>query len=66
MVVFDWEAPNYEKETCLQKILYYIINLIKSRVDCQSSLLAIKAWVGGADYRHFKYDYASNQKVKVG
>ena len=69
MVVFDWEATNYEKETLMSpkdSILYYKSLLKAGLIAIDPHTGFIKAWVGGADYRHFKYDYASKSRRQVG
>ncbi len=69
MLVFDWESPNYEKDTLLSprdSILYYKSLLKAGLIAIDPHTGFIKAWVGGVDYRHFKYDCAYKSKRQVG
>jgi len=69
MVVFDWNSPNYEKDTImtpLDSLLYYKSLLKAGLIAIDPHTGFIKAWVGGVDYRHFKYDYSYKSRRQVG
>ena len=65
MKVFDWDAPNHEKDTILSpmdSILYYkgILRAGLMSMDPKTGL--VKAWVGGPDFKHFKYDHVKSRR----
>jgi len=69
MKVFDWQAPNYEKDTVMtvmDSIRYYKSLLRASMVSIDPHTGHIKAWVGGPYFKHFKYDMVKNGKRQVG
>ena len=69
MKVFDWQAPNYEKDTIMtvmDSIRYYKGLLRASMVSIDPHTGHVKAWVGGPYFKHFKYDMAKKGKRQVG
>ncbi len=67
--VFDWQAKGYEKDTMmssLDSIRYYKSLLRASMVSINPHNGYVKAWVGGANFKHFKYDMVRNGKRQVG
>ena len=69
MKVFDWQAPNYEKDTLftvMDSIRYYKSLLRASMVSIDPHTGHIKAWVGGPYFKHFKYDMVKRGKRQVG
>ena len=69
MKVFDWQAPNYEKDTIMtvmDSIRYYKSLLRASMVSIDPHTGHIKAWVGGPYFKHFKYDMVKRGKRQVG
>jgi len=69
MKVFDWQSPNYEKDTIMtvmDSIRYYKSLLRASMVSIDPHTGYIKAWVGGPYFQHFKYDMVKNGKRQVG
>ena len=69
MKVFDWQAPNYEKDTLftvMDSIRYYKSLLRASMVSIDPHNGHIKAWVGGPYFKHFKYDMVKRGKRQVG
>ncbi len=69
MKVFDWQSPNYEKDTIMtvmDSIRYYKSLLRASMVSIDPHTGYIKAWVGGPYFKHFKYDMVKRGKRQVG
>lgn len=69
MKVLDWQSPNYEKDTVLtpmDSIRYYKSLLRVSMVSMDPHNGHVKAWVGGANFKHLKYDMVKNGKRQVG
>lgn len=66
MTIFNW---NGEKDTLmspLDSIKYYKMILQTGLMSMDPKTGQIKAWVGGNDYRHFKYDHVKEGKRQVG
>jgi len=69
MEVFDWSSPNHLKTTEMTPIdsLYHYKKVLRvGMVSIHPNTGFVKAWVGGPDYRHFKYDYVSKARRQVG
>lgn len=59
MTVFDWNSDSYEKDTIMtpmDSIRYYKTFLRTAMMSMEPQTGHVKAWVGGADYKHFQYD----------
>ncbi|MCS7004345.1 MAG: transglycosylase domain-containing protein [Cytophagales bacterium] len=58
--VFTWDSPTFEKDTLLSpwdSIRYYK-HFLQIGMMCMEPLTGhIKAWVGGINYKYFKYDH---------
>lgn len=69
MKIFDWQSENYEKDTILSpmdSIRYHKEILRAAMVSMNPHNGHIKAWVGGVDFKHFKYDMVLKGKRQVG
>jgi penicillin-binding protein 1A len=69
MKVMDWQSPNFEKDTLfspLDSIRYYKSLLRAAMVAMDPHTGHVKAWVGGANFQHFKYDMVKKGKRQVG
>lgn len=69
MTVFDWGSEGYEKTvemTPNDSIIYYkkVLRVGLVSVDPKSGM--VKAWVGGPNFKYFKYDCVSKAKRQVG
>ena len=67
--VFDWQSPNYEKDTLMsaKDSVYYYKGLLRaSLVSMNPSNGEVKAWVGGPHFKHFKYDMVKRGRRQVG
>ena len=67
--VFDWNSENFEKDTLFSardSIKYYKGLLRSGLMSMDPHTGQIKAWVGGPNFKHFKYDMVSKGKRQVG
>jgi penicillin-binding protein 1A len=69
MKVFTWTSPSREKDTLLSpldSIAYYKYFMRTGMMSLDPNTGAIKAWVGGMNYKYFKYDHVQQGKRQVG
>ncbi len=66
MTVFSWSGEIDTTMTPLDSIKYYKWFLRSSFMSMDPHTGHIKAWVGGPDYRYFKYDQVKLGKRQVG
>lgn len=69
MKIFSWSEKDHTKDTImtpLDSIRYYKSFLQASMMSMTPQTGEIKAWVGGIDYKHFKYDMVKTGKRQVG
>lgn len=66
MTVFSWAGDRDTTMTPLDSIKYYKWYLRSSFMSMDPHTGQIKAWVGGPDYRYFKYDQVKTGKRQVG
>jgi penicillin-binding protein 1A len=57
--LFTWEGMKQVKTTPLDSLKHYLSMLNAGFMVLENHTGAIKAWVGGIDYRFFKYDYCT-------
>ena len=66
MTVFSWNGPIDTIMSPMDSIRYYKWFLQASLVSIESHTGHIKAYVGGIDYRFFKYDHVMQAQRQVG
>lgn len=66
MTIFDWEGEKKVNWTPRDSIKYYSKFLESGVLSVDPSNGHVKAWVGGADYKYFKYDHVGKGKRQVG
>ncbi len=69
MRIFDWQSPDYEKDTvmtAIDSIRYYKSLLRASMVSINPHNGHVKAWVGGPYFKHFKFDMVKQGRRQVG
>jgi penicillin-binding protein 1A len=69
MQVFSWDAPNNILDTVLtpwDSLRYYARFLNTGFVAMEPGTGHVLAWVGGPDYRFFKYDHIQQSRRQVG
>jgi penicillin-binding protein 1A len=66
MRVFSWRGDKDTIMTPLDSIRYYKSILQASLMSVTPQTGEVKAWVGGINYRHFKYDMVKTGKRQIG
>ncbi len=64
--LFSWDDTDIKQLSTLDSLEYYLKFLNAGMVSMDPSSGAIKAYVGGIDYRFFQYDHISQSKRQVG
>ncbi len=67
--IFDWKSPYHLIRvdiTPLDSIKHYLKTLRAGLVAIEPETGFVKAWVGGPDFMHFKYDYVGQAQRQVG
>lgn len=66
MRVFSWDGPIDTVMSPMDSIHYYKYYLQASLISIESHTGQVKAYVGGLDYRFFKYDHVTQARRQVG
>ncbi len=66
MTVFSWKGDIDTLMTPLDSIKYYKKFLLAGFMSMEPQTGYVKAWVGGTNYRHFKYDHVKEGRRQVG
>lgn len=66
MRVFSWKGPVDTIMSPMDSIRYYKTFLQSSLMSVDARTGQVRAYVGGIDYRHFKYDHATQAQRQVG
>jgi penicillin-binding protein 1A len=66
MSVFSWKGDKDTIMSPMDSIKYYKFFLRSGLLSIEPQTGHIKAWVGGIDNKHFKYDAVAQQKRQVG
>ena len=66
MTLFSWDGPFDTVMSPMDSIRYYKWFLQSSLVSIESHTGHVKAYVGGIDYRFFKYDHVTQAQRQVG
>ncbi len=66
MTVFSWDGPIDTVMTPMDSMRYYKSFLQSSLMSVESHTGHVKAYVGGIDYRFFKYDHVTQARRQVG
>ncbi|MFN7326933.1 MAG: transglycosylase domain-containing protein [Chitinophagales bacterium] len=65
MTIFSWKQPTAEVDTLLSPIdsvRYYFCTLNCGFMAMEHATGKIKAWVGGTNFRYFKYDHIQSKR----
>ncbi|MFN7117700.1 MAG: transglycosylase domain-containing protein, partial [Saprospiraceae bacterium] len=63
MTLFDWEKKERKvKMSPLDSIKYYLSLLNTGFLAVEPQTGAVKAWVGGPEYKYFKYDHVKSRR----
>lgn len=66
MTVFSWDGPIDTIMTPIDSMRYYKSYLQSALMSVETHTGHVKAYVGGNDYRFFKYDHVTQAKRQVG
>lgn len=66
MTVFSWNGPIDTVLTPMDSMRYYKSFLQSSLMSVETHTGHVKAYVGGIDYRYFKYDHVTQARRQVG
>ena len=66
MTLFSWDGPIDTVMSPMDSIRYYKWFLQASLISIESHTGHVKAYVGGIDYRYFKYDHVTQAQRQVG
>lgn len=66
MTIFSWDGPIDTLMSPMDSIRYYKWFLQASLISIESHTGNVKAYVGGLDYRFFKYDHVTTARRQVG
>ena len=62
MVLFDWAGDKQVVATPMDSVKHYLRLLNAGFLGIEPSTGEVKAWVGGIDFRYFKYDHVNSQR----
>lgn len=66
MTVFSWQGQIDTTMTPLDSLKYYARILETGMISIDPTNGHVKAWVGGIDFKYFKYDHVAQGKRQVG
>jgi penicillin-binding protein 1A len=66
MKIFSWNGDIDTAMTPMDSLKYYKKILQSGFMSMEPQTGYVRAWVGGLDYRHFKYDHVKEGKRQVG
>lgn len=66
MKVFAWKGEKEVEFSTIDSLEYYIKFLNTGMMTLEPKTGFIKVWVGGIDYKHFKYDHVNQSKRQAG
>jgi len=66
MTVFSWKGDHDTIMTPMDSIRYYMHFLHAGFISVEPQTGAVRAYVGGTNYQHFKYDHVKEAKRQVG
>jgi penicillin-binding protein 1A len=66
MRIFTWKGERDTVMTPMDSIRYYKHFINAGLVSIEPQTGHVKAWVGGINFKHFKYDHAGKAKRQVG
>ena len=64
--LFEWSGDSTKKVSSIDSTQHYLKFLNTGMIAVATSTGAVQVYIGGIDYRHFKYDHVSQSKRQVG
>ncbi|MGB5818151.1 MAG: transglycosylase domain-containing protein [Saonia sp.] len=66
MVLSGWDGDKSVKASTIDSIQHYMRFLNIGSLGIEPKTGAVMTWIGGVDFKHFKYDHISQSKRQVG
>ena len=66
MTLVNWEGEFTKPASSLDSLVHYMKFLNTGSVSIDPTSGAVKTWIGGIDYRRYKYDHVSQSRRQVG
>ena len=66
MEFFEWDENSVVQASTLDSLQHYLKFLNSGMVSLEPATGAVRTYIGGIDYRYFKYDHVSQSKRQVG
>ena len=64
--LFQWEGDTIKKASAIDSLQHYLKFLNTGMLSIEPKTGAIRSYIGGIDYRYFKYDHVSQSERQVG
>ncbi len=64
--LFSWNGSTIENVSTLDSLQHYLKFLNSGMISIDPQSGAIKAYIGGIDFKHFKYDHVAQSKRQIG
>lgn len=66
MVLVDWEGEKTVNASSIDSLQHYMKFLNTGSLAIDPKTGAVKTWIGGIDFEHYKYDHIAQSKRQVG
>ncbi|MFT4831335.1 MAG: penicillin-binding protein 1A [Psychroserpens sp.] len=66
MTLMDWEGEKTIQASSMDSIQHYMKFLNTGSLSIDPTSGAVKTWIGGVNFKYFKYDHISQSKRQVG
>lgn len=66
MVLIDWEGEKTVEASSIDSLQHYMKFLNTGSLSIDPHNGAVKTWIGGVDFEHFKFDHVAQSKRQVG
>lgn len=66
LTLSDWKGDSTVVASTVDSILYYTKFLNTGSLSLDPATGAVKTWIGGINFKHFKYDHISQSRRQVG
>ena len=64
--LMDWDGEFTRESSSADSLIHYLKFLNTGSLTIEPKSGAVKTWIGGIDFEHFKYDHISQSKRQVG
>ncbi|SHJ85675.1 penicillin-binding protein 1A [Pseudozobellia thermophila] len=66
MVLVDWDGEKTVRASSIDSLKHYMKFLNTGSLALDPKTGAVKTWIGGIDFEHFKFDHVAQSKRQVG